>query len=261
MFTIVAYNDNAVAPQTDTDLPVVNDPSVTILNNHPIFPVPTWLQWVWAGGASLSRVRLSMPKWRYITRPVVEPVDQQAAPLSDNYRTMEYYRHGLSLHPIEELQVLRTNTGAGAERDYCVISVGDNNRNVPMGDMYSTRGTTAFTPTNNVWGSGALSLDDTLQVGRYSIIGLRVVNAGSVAGRLIFPGAPMSNAWPQIRPGIISSNGVNGGGLIWARYGIQGVYGEFESYALPQLEMLVNAAAANPECLLDIVNIRGPGVL
>jgi hypothetical protein len=259
MFLTVAYQaTSGAAAFTDQDMTLVSDPSVTNLNNHPIFPVPTWIQWAYLIGLTATRARISAPRLRPITRPVIQPVDA-AASVSEAYRFVEYFRHPIALNPVEEIQILVTKTSAAVETDACVLTVGDNQRNVPQGDMYTLRSTTAFTPTVGSWSSGALTADDTLQVGRYSIIGLRVNNSAATAARLIFPGAPIMGGLPQIRPGVIACQSNAQEGYWQFRYGVMGEFGQFESFALPQVEVLVktgDVAVANPEVFFDIVPVR-----
>lgn len=255
MFMIVDYTDTKSAAQVDTDIPLATDSMITSVNSHPLFPVPVYIQWWYGAGATMTRVRLSAPRVKPISRPVLCPVDPNASP-SDPLKILNYYSHPLLLNPVEEIQMLRSHTGTSAEQNHVVLCVGDNVRTVPQADLYVVRGTTSFTPTANTWSTGTITLDDTLQAGRYSIIGMRVNSATLVAGRLIFPGAPISGGLPQIRPGTIAraSDGVTDHEL--SRFGRMGEYGQFESFALPVLEVMDTATTANPEVIFDIVNVR-----
>lgn len=256
MLHTVAYTDSTSAAQTDTDIPVVTpDPSVAILNKHPIFPKPVWPQWIYGLGLTMTRVRLSTPRLKPVTRVAINPIDQSATP-TENLRLFEYWRRPILLNPIEEVQFLRTNTTAVAEQDFVVLTVGDNMRNIPPGDMYVMRATTAFSPTANAWSAGTITNDDVLQPGRYSIVGTRVNNSGGVAARWIFPGAPVVGAPIQIRPGVKVDQSVTQEGTWWMRYGMMGEYGQFENVALPTIEMLVATVTANPEIFYDIVDVR-----
>lgn len=235
---------------------LVSDPSVTNLNGHPIFPVPTWLQWIYVAGVTTTRARLSAPRLRPITRPVLHPTDNANTPSNDFFYG-EFWRHPLQFNPVEEIQVLVTKTSVVAETDVCVMTVGDNQRNVPQGDMYVLRCTSTNGVVANAWNPAALTADDTLQVGRYSIIGLHVVNTTGQAARLIFPGAPVAGGLPQIRPGVTTIPTDNGLSSRWFRWGIQGEYGQFESFALPQTEVFAGAApTAATQSFFDIVDVR-----
>jgi hypothetical protein len=236
---------------------LVSDPSVTNLNGHPIFPVPLFIQWAAIQGSTVTRARISAPRLRPITRPLIHPVDITAAAFSNLQPQMNWWRHPIALNPVEEIQILVTKTSAVAETDVAVLTVGDNQRNVPQGDMYVLRCTSTNGVVALTWQPAALTADDTLMVGRYSIIGLHVVNATGVAARLIFPGAPVQGGLPQIRPGCICGTGDNFQNWEWFRYGVMGEYGQFESFALPQTEVLGNAApTAATQSFFDIVDVR-----
>lgn len=255
MFMLVDYTDSTAAAQTDTDIPLATDSMLPALNNHPLFPVPVHVIF-WAGiGLTMTRVRLSTPRVKPILRPVLQPVNQ-AATVSDPLPMLDYWRDPIMLNPVEETQMLRTNTTAVAEQDHVVLAVGDSMMNTPPGDMYCGRFTTSFTPTINAWSVGSLTADDTLQVGRYSIVGMRVNDATGIAGRLIFPGAPLVGSLPQIRPGVIARKN-NAQTDPWPfRFGGIGEFGQFESFALPKLEMMDSGPTANPEVFFDIINVR-----
>lgn len=255
MFTIVDYTDSKAAAQVDTDIPMATDSSVTVLNGHPLFPVPLYVQYWYGIGSTMTRVRLSTPRVKAIARPVLNVVDGNTAP-SDPLKIMEYLRHPIMLNPVEEVQMLRSHTGAGAEQNHVVLAVGDNQRNVPQGDMYVARATTAFTGTANAWSVGTLTMDDTLQVGRYSIIGAKVIDATGIAGRFIFPGAPISGALPQIRPGVVCRQAETQSSWLPAHFGGLGEFGQFESFALPALEIMDAGPTANPSVYFDLVNVR-----
>lgn len=257
MFHTVAYSfTSGAAAATDQDMTLVSDPSVTNVNGHPIFPVPTWIQFVYLNGTTVTRGRITAPRLRPITRPVIAPVDNGAT-VTDNFRIVEFFKHPIQLNPIEEIQILTTKTSAIAETDFAALCVGDNQRNVPPGDMYVLRCTSTNGVVALAWQPAANTPDDTLQVGRYSIIGMRAVNANALAARLIFPGAPIAGGLPQIRPGILINSSDATPDFFWFRYGNLGEYGQFESFALPQTEVVgATAPAAATESLFDIVDVR-----
>jgi hypothetical protein len=258
MMHTVDYSDSTSAAQTDSDIPLSTDPSVTILNGHPIFPVPIWVVWAYALGLTVTRVRISTPRVKPITRPLVRPVESAAAP-SSRPQLSENWRRPIKLNPVEEIQMLRTNTTAVAERDHVVLTVGDLNFNVPQGDCYTARFTQTLTTTANTWSSAAISFDDTLMTGRYSVVGLDVQLAAEIAARLIFPGAPIAGSPPQIRPGVLGEP-VGGEGTRWFRWGFMGEFGQFESFAAPAVEHMNTAATAVVDGFADLVLVR-PGAL
>lgn len=252
---IVDYTDSTAAAQTDTDIPLATDSMITALNSHPLFPVPVKVRWWFGLGLTMTRVRLSTPRVKPIVRPVLQPINN-AATVQNPLPLMDYWRHNIMLNPVEETQMLRTNTTGVAERDHVVLCVGDDVMNVPQGDMYVARATTSFTPTANAWSTGTMTMDDTLTAGRYSIIGMRVNDATGIAARLIFPGSPIQGGLPQIRPGVVCrTNNAQIDPLVF-REGMGGELGQFESFALPVLEVMDAGPTANPEVFFDLVNVR-----
>src|SRR5262249_15503135 len=144
---------------------------------------------------------------------------------------------------------ISNNLGAATEQEYCFVWLGDRMRNVPTGQVFTMRTTVTITTVANGWASGQLTFDQTLPSGRYSIVGLDVIGATLIAGRLILPGYAH-------RPGVIA--GVDMGkfaGPIF-RYGNMGEYGQFVNTALPQLEVFANAAGSQAiEAYLDLVKL------
>lgn len=255
---LMAYSANYTAAQVDTDTGLLTDVTATVDSaNHPLLPIPLFGMWYYALGLTLSRVRISAPKFRPIARPLIRPVEQAANP-SSRPIFMEAWRHKLLFNAVEPIAMLVSNNATSSgERDFVLASFGDGNMNSPQGDQYTVRFTTAFTPTANTWSpSGNITFDDTLQAGRYSIIGLDTFNTGGVAARLAFPGAPIPGQCNTVRPGVIMNTANGSQATRYFRYGYLGEIGQFESFAPPQLEVLQTGATTNPEGYFDIVNIR-----
>lgn len=253
-----AHSDSTSAAQTDTDIPTLT-PDVTVTldsASHVLLPVPLQLMWAYALGLTVTRMRFNLPHLKPIGRPLIRPVEGAANP-SSRPQFAEFWRHNFTLFPVEPVQILRTNTTGVAERDFAIVTVGDGDRTVPQGEMYTVRYTTSFTATANAWSAAPnIVLDDTLNPGRYSIIGFGSFGAGGVAARLAFPGPPLPGALPQVRPGIITPTTGTAQDTRYFRWGYLGVLGEFESFAPPTVEQLMTAATANPEGFIDIVNVR-----
>lgn len=258
LWTIAFGGTNDTAAQTDTSSGIVTDQSaVSDQNSNLMLPMALKNMWMYALGNTLSRARISAPRFRPVARPLIRPIEQAANP-SSRPLFEESWRHTLTFPPTEPIAILRSNSApTGGERDWFAITFGNGNRSSPPGDLYTLRYTTSFTPTANAWSaSGNITFDDTLQGGRYSIIGMDGFATGGVLGRLIFPGQPSPDSWPASRPGIIWPTANGSQGTRFFRYGYLGVFGEFESFAPPQLEVLFTAATANPEGYFDVIMIR-----
>jgi hypothetical protein len=254
---LIAYTDSLGGAQTDTDCPVITaDATITTDGaSHPLLPIPLYLEWAYLLSATATRGRINTPKFRPIARPLIRPLEAAATP-SSRPQFCEYWRTPLKFNAVEPIQILTTYTAAG-ERRYVLLSFTDLNFNVPQGDLYTVRGTTAFTPTANAWTtSGAITFDDVLMGGQYSILGLDVGNTGGIAARLAFPGPPLPGMIAQVRPGVIMQPNLTSQGTRYFRWGALGEYGRFESFAPPQLEVIQTGATTNPEFYLDIIQTR-----
>lgn len=258
MLHTIAYSQTFAAPQTDVDFPAVTDPSVTVTAaNHVFFPVPVQIMVAYANALLIQRVRISTPSLKPVTRPLIRPLEQAAAP-SSRPQLSEFFRDPINIKALEEIQLLYTTTTAVAERGFVILTVGDNVRTIAPGELYVLRATTAFTAVANAWTAGALVLDDVLAPGRYQIVGMEAIQATLEAARLIFPGAPYGQGqiMPQVRPGVVGLPSLGAQGTRYFRFGYLGSFGEFENVAPPVVEILNSAAVANPEVYLDIISVR-----
>jgi hypothetical protein len=110
------------------------------------------------------------------------------------------------------------------------------------------RGTAAITGVVGSWASGAITLDQNLPAGIYEIQGLDMFGTNLLVGRLIFPGG-------GLRPGAPARNAVSNVPNDLFTGGKLGVYGQFDTVALPQLEIFVEAANSAQEVYMDIVKV------
>lgn len=257
MLWTFAYTDSTSTAQADTDLKFLADQSIVPDGaNHPLLPLPFTLIWAYALGLTVTRMRLVTPKFRPFARPSIRPIEQAANP-SVRPQISENWRNPIGINAVEGIQIVRTNTTAVAEQDYGVLTVGDRNYNVPQMDEYCMRVTTTFTPVANTWTiSGAISFDDPLTAGQYAITGFEIAAAGGVVSRLVFPGPQSGNPIPQARPGVITPTSLGAQCTRYFRHGRLGVFGYFESFQPPQIEVAWTAATANPEAYIDVVQTR-----
>jgi hypothetical protein len=253
MWTI-AYKNTTGALATDNDAPLASDQTMPVdSGSHPLFPFSMRSVWFWAGGATLSRVRINAPKFRGIVRPMIRPIEQAANP-SSRPIIMESWRNALQYNATEPIAMLCSN--GAAETDWVVATFGDGNRNAPQGDLYTARFTSTFTATTNAWTAApSIVFDDTLPTGQFSIIGVDQFAAGGVAMRLIFLGMVMQGVPAAVRPGIPVPTANGSQSTRYVRYGYLGEFGRFQNTALPTIEVLYTAATANPEGYLDIIKV------
>src|SRR5262249_11501027 len=106
------------------------------------------------------------------------------------------------------------------------------------------------TTVANVWATAAITLDSPLPSGRYAVIGSHAFGTNGQFHNLVFP----NQVW---RPGGLCYADVTGINTRYTRWGAIGVFGEFETFALPQLSIQASAAATTTYTVfMDIVRIR-----
>lgn len=239
----VAYYKSILSVGTLQQLTPVPDPTVTIDGNDLNVPA-TYNQLVKAlhlpGNANASRAQLQSPSLRALFFPDLSPY---AAANNDDFPGLAV---NLSDNPIqlvtnEGLEFWSDGGGNGtsAANVYGLAFLSDGALVKSGGKMFTVRATTAIQAALAAYAAGALTFDQTLPVGTYDILGMRVEALGCVLGRLIFIGSSAIT-----RPGVpgCSAAGVAGDTLF--RYGNSGILGTFISTNPPSLEILGGTTTA-----------------
>ena len=155
----------------------------------------------------------------------------------------------IALETSEALNALMTN---GAEAGaYCYVGVFFSDGPIApfAGDIRTIKATSTLAGTPNAWTSGPLALAQDLPVGRYQLVGARVIG-WEVSGlyRFIFIGY----TW---RPGGILHWRERYSDFTWFRRGKLGVWGEFAHDQPPRLEVISPDTASNPDVYLDVIKV------
>ena len=93
-----------------------------------------------------------------------------------------------------------------------------------------------------------LTWTNSLPQGTYSVCGLSVYSATAIAARLI-----IQNQVP--RPGIVASADVTTTQEPMFSYGEMGEYGRFESFVMPQVEVLAHTADTAQSVVLQVIRV------
>jgi hypothetical protein len=184
---------------------------------------------------------------RAVGLPYIAPLNQTVAvPSPPNLA--DFGEYGPAPADADEISVEATHTDAGAQIQYALMWLRFGRKQPDIGQEYRLRGTAAITGVVGSWASGAITLDQTLPSGIYQIQGMDAFGTNLIGARLIFPGG----GW---RPGVLARNAVNSVPSQIFTNGSLGVYGEFDSFAIPQLEIFVEAANTSQEVYLDVVRV------
>jgi hypothetical protein len=239
------------AAATDEDIPAVTDNVVTVQNGHYIVQEDMYLLAAYHRNAGAINAKISTPTLRRVAIPSIQPVNVNAAPIT--LPPMLFFPPAkLTIPAIDEIAWLASNSGIGGIRAVGLLwlNTRSHNFNIPPGDTYTVRFTSTITGTTVVWTSGSISFEQTLPAGRYAVVGLDIIGANTECARLVFLGG-------GFRPGVVVRPAVSNYMWDYFRQGDSGVFGEFESTALPNLEVFQTTGGAQTYTgFMDLVKIR-----
>lgn len=252
MFHTVAFSQNNTSSNVGTLTTPVVDPTVTINGNNLLIPDKmNQLFGVQAFNTTSSigtLTQVQTPSLREVFFPTVQPgvVGDTTGQLPF---VTQFFDNPIPLLTAEGLNIQTNATGSGnTGQQGAVVWLADGKRTPATGGkIYTIRATAAIQQAVNVWTNGTLTFGQSLPVGNYDVVGMRVEASSGVAARLVFVG-PSS----IVRPGTLIQSGPTIQDLIDFRYGRLGVWGTFYSVTPPSLEVL-GGVAATQTVYLDLV--------
>lgn len=162
--------------------------------------------------------------------------------------------HAINIHPYAPIPVRAdeainfniNSNPAAATSQYGLIMFGDGPQQPVSGDMVTVRATMNLVAVLGSWVNGNLSFDQDLPVGNYDVVGMRVVEATTVAGRLSFVGS----AWRAGTPAVGAETSID---PVHTRKGEMGIWGSFHTNTPPTIDILAAAGAITPVVYLDLI--------
>ena len=249
-FHTVAYRGSVGAGLANVAIAGVADPIVARdANSNFLSPNGVTINWGVAGGINNVRTRINTASLREVALPYLAPINQTlTVPSPPN---LAYFGDaGPKPRPADAISVEATSADAGAQTYYALLNFSFGRREPTPGKEYRTRFTAAITAVAGSWVNGAITLDQVLPAGIYQICGMDIFGTNLIAGRLVFPGG----GW---RPGVYARNAVNNVPHRIFLDGTLGVFGEFNSVAMPTLDIYAEGANTSQEGYLDLVQV-GP---
>lgn len=247
-FHTVVY-EGTVTAGTQTQLTPIADPTITI-NSKDIQVPATYNKLIRCGatpGASGSKYfefespslrGLYFPQFGQWATGTSFPNERDFVDLEGSF---------LQLVTNEGLSVYSDVGPASAGDAYVVAFLADNPVAKAAGNFRTIRATSSVQAAATTWASGSITFDQTLPVGTYDIIGLRVEGAGLIAARLIFIGLNAAT-----RPGVLCQNAAGNKGQFQFRHGNAGVFGSFPETNPPSIE-IVGGTGASQVLYLDLI--------
>lgn len=235
-----------VASAVEYDLPAINDGILPIQNGHFLPASDLYLRWAAPIGLLLNYARMVTPTFRQLTSPYLRPINLAALPV-DMIQAADYIRRPLRIKALEELQVIGFNSANTSGNYYVPMALSlDSGESAPIGDVYTMRGIGTTTVVAGAWTLCAITWQDSLPQGMYSVVGLNSIGATCIASRLVF----QNQYW---RPGCVGTTLVSDRPATVNRDPRMGIWGKFPSNAMPQFETLCDAADTAQEVYVDFV--------
>lgn len=244
---LIAWSES-IAQNAENDLAPVVDPIIRINNNHFVLPSDQSMFWLYVCSANIDSARLSLPSFRQVALPYQTPVSVGPNPIT-NQNFISYLANPLKIAAREELALLATQVGAGAEFVTGIACIGTRNPPVPAGQQYCLRGTGATAAVAHVWTQTTVTWSDSLPEGEYAVIGIEGISTTQQAVRLMFLGQ-------EYRPGSLAKVAAQNRLPLAFEEKMWGVLGTFRQDQMPNVEVLCNAADATQVFYLKVVKVR-----
>lgn len=247
-WTVLPYEIATGGSVTDLDMSAVADPEFAPRNSHFIFTEDYKLMGAVAMGATITRANIQIPTLNAYGRFNVWPLMISSAKVLSPPRVMWLYPNGPAIPKNEEFTVKVTDGASENAAALMFIQTPGHTRNLPNTDvLIPVRATSTITQVANGWSAqSALTMEQTLRGGVYSIIAAEAVGVNSLLFRFNFPTA-RNYKGRKIRPGWLCQDVI--GDLPETRMHIDpfylGEWGRFHSFELPQVEIYTVAASGS----------------
>lgn len=244
---LTAFNASIVNGASLLALAAISDPAFNIRNNKIIVPEDRRILAMYAQQDTHQIAALDSASLQLGGRPIISPAVN--AVIMPTLAAVDHQGEGGPMMIAnEDVGVVVSRGGAGAA--ISTVLIWHTKRYVPWagGKSRTVRGASnAITVVAGAWTLGQISLDSSLAVGRYKVVGMRVIGTTLIAARLVIVNCPE-------RPGCLGDILIGNFQLPGFRDGQMGEWGTFDHLNIPQIEVLSNTAGATTyEVHLDLV--------
>jgi len=199
-------------------------------------------------GTNLTRIQLSSGSIRKLFPWDMDSVNVGTV-LENPVRYLDFMSAPIPLDITEELDAFALQSNAGAQNEYIFVNFTDGPVKPVSGRMQTMHAVGSTTLVANKWTAVSLTLDNGLDGGLYSIVGMSAFSAGALFARILprgttafRPGVPAAQARDQSIP------------HPW-RYGGWGELMRFPNTAVPQVEFLSVSADTAEEVYFDLIKV------
>lgn len=249
-YHMAAMRDTEAGAVTLNPMTAVADPMFTTANGGFIVPPGGQILAVYGFGANLTDLQMSLPSLRQIGLPSLWPFNIAAGPVSP-LNGARFFDNPVLVNPGDTFAINDTQSGAGTADAIIVAAFGQAPPRT-AGQKYRLKFTATINGVDGSWANGALTPQQTLLAGVYSIVGMECYSVQTIAARLAIPGA----SW---RPGCICQALLSNQPDPIFQSPLLGEWGRFTSLNLPSLDVYIQkgGATAAQTLLLDVIYL-GP---
>lgn len=248
MHHLSAFYENIDAAGVLTELAAVQDQVVFTTGDDARVPVdlPFLVGEAGAIEATLAeRVQVTSPSLRRVANVDVAPFDTGLV-IDSGHKVAMHPMNPIAMRGDEAVNMLHKNNPGAATDQYGLVWFADGPQSPVLGDIFTVRTEMSVTGVLGSWVNGNITFAQDLPVGNYDVVGMRVIEATTVAARLSFVGG-------AFRPGV---QGLGNEGLDdneHHRYGKMGIWGTFHTNTPPTVDILSAAGAVTPVVYLDLI--------
>lgn len=250
MFTVIGFDEESLLGTDYINVKGAQDQHVKVVDDIIYCPPLNKLVFASARGHCF-RARLESPSLRRLAYLHINPSENTAATFSRGDVPLVMFQ-GASPLPLVEGEGIEAkiyNVGFGAGPNTVIVGLADGPLAPVRGEIWTIRATATPTVVRSAWANAELTLEPTLPVGRYQIVGALASSTDMTAFRFV----PIGSMY---RPGgvVLAASQLAGPSMF--RKGGIGVWCEFDSLTPPSVDVLgQTAGAGNITLFLDIIKV------
>lgn len=243
------YTASLASGATNVALGVTTDQIVAQANGRYLLPWQARVGAAYAGIDSPVDARINAPSLRIPNYPYIDPISGTVLPAN-----LPPLNPQLDLGPdiqrSEELTVEGSRAVATAAAATAAVWLWPKPPVPVKGRFVSAQFTFTATIAAGTWVSGVPTQTQTLTPGVYNVVGMSAYGTNLLYARIVFPqGGP--------RPGVLAQGAAGEWNDETFRRGNSGVFGAFDSYAVPIFEFMGAGAGTAQTVYLDLLQIAG----
>ena len=200
-------------------------------------------------GTTGVEARLVSPSLRKVNPFYVSPVDIVLTPPADPAMLWRG-DNPVDLETNEALECENNSNPVAAEQQTVLVMLSDGVQAPVNGQIFTINATVTLALVAGAWAYSGITLPESLPVGRYSVVGAKVIAAAAVGFRFVPVGG--ENA-----PGGVCAALVNSKDPYNQRFGRLGEWLQFDSVTPPGVEIISSAAAGSAayDVMIDVIQL------